>query len=271
MGKAPPFSRLDMISCRNVMIYMGPVLQKRIVPLFHYALNSTGILFLGSSETVGGFGDLFTALDKKYKIYTKKALEAPVNFEFVPRYDVEAESARARHEVSHHTDLQKLADQILLNRFAPASVVVNDKLDIAQFIGQTGRFLDPTPGDATLNLLKMVKGGLQLELRLAFQRVRRAGTTRKEGVLIEVDGALKTANFEILPIKNLPGKERYYLVVFEEGRPFHKNVSTDSKTTEKKGGKIKASPLEMENAHLKEDLDATRDYLQSIIEEQRTT
>src|SRR5262249_30013317 len=127
IGKDPPFSKLDMISCRNVMIYMGPLLQKRIIPLFHYALNPNGVLFLGSSETVGGFADLFTAVDKKYKIYTKRTVDARVNFEFVPRFDVEVEQPRNRQEVSHRADLQKTADQILLNRFVPASVVVNEK------------------------------------------------------------------------------------------------------------------------------------------------
>ena len=183
ISKDPPFSKIDMISCRNVMIYMGPLLQKRIVPLFHYALNPTGVLFLGSSETVGGFGDFFTAVDKKYKIYTKKTADAPVNFQFVPQYDIEAEVPKSHQELPQRVDLQKAADQILLTRFAPASVVVNEKLDVLQFVGQTGRFLDPTPGDATLNLLRLVKGGLQLELRLAFQRIKPTGTVRKEGVL----------------------------------------------------------------------------------------
>jgi two-component system, chemotaxis family, CheB/CheR fusion protein len=162
---------------------------------------------------------------------------------------------------------------VLLNRFVPASVVVNDKLEIVQFIGQTGRFLDPTPGDASLNLLKMVKGGLQLELRLAFQKARRSGTLRKEGMLIEMEGGLETANFEILLLKNVPGKERYHLVVFEEGSPLHRPAPDGQigKNTEKIPRKVKSSSLEVENVHLKEDLDATREYLQSIIEEQRTT
>ncbi len=277
IGKDPPFSRLDMISCRNVMIYMGPVLQKRIVPLFHYALNPNGILFLGSSETVGSFGDLFTTVDKKYKIYTKKTVDVPVSIEFVPRYEIEpgAPHGDGHGEAAHsnRVDLQKVADQILLNRFAPASVVVNDRLEIVQFGGQTGRYLDPTPGDASLNLLKMVKGGLQLELRLAFQRIKRTGTMRKEGVLVEFDGSLRAANFEILPVKNIPGKERYYLVVFEDGKTAHKAsvVRTGPITPSKKAGKLKSSEIEIENTHLKEELGATREYLQSIIEEQRTT
>jgi two-component system, chemotaxis family, CheB/CheR fusion protein len=160
-----------------------------------------------------------------------------------------------------------------LNRFAPPSVVVNDRLEVVQFIGQIGRFLDPSPGDATLNLLKLVKAGLQLELRLAFQRVKRNGSLRKEGVLVEVDGVLSAVNFEILPVKNLPGKDRYYLIVLEEGRAAQKSaaVKPGQKEEQKKNLKHKPSEMEAENAHLKEELDATREYLQSIIEEQRTT
>src|SRR5581483_1278427 len=98
IGKDPPFSKLDLISCRNVMIYMGPVLQKRIVPLLHYALNANGILFLGSSETVGNFADLFMPIDKKHKIYGKKSAESGVSVGVVPRYDTEADPPRPQPE-----------------------------------------------------------------------------------------------------------------------------------------------------------------------------
>ena len=273
IGKDPPFSKLDMISCRNVMIYMGPVLQKRIIPMFHYALNPSGVLFLGSSETVGGFADLFTIADKKHKIYTKKAGETAVNFEFMPRYAVQVEGPRSRPDSASHADVQKIADQVLLARYAPPSVLVNEKLDILEFIGQTGRFLDPTPGEATLNVLKLVKGGLQVEMRLAFQKTKRAGTVRKEGVLVELDGALKPVNFEILPVKDAPGQDRYYVVVFEEPAVQKASPSTKSVSppANKKAAKTKTSEIEAENADLKEQLEATREYLQSIIEEQRTT
>src|SRR3989442_13782514 len=105
---------------------------------------------------------------------------------------------------------------MLWYRYSSASVIVNEHLEIAQFIGQTGPFLDPLPGDASLNLLRMVKTGLQLELRVAFQKAKRNGAVRKDGVLIEHEGSLKTVNFEISPVKNIPGGERYYLVVFED-------------------------------------------------------
>jgi len=273
LARDPPFSKLDLISCRNVMIYMSQVLQKRILPLFHYALNAGGILFLGSSETVGGFGDLFVPLDKKHRIYTKKTVQSPVPFDFMPRFNAEQE-VRPDTEVQKPLDLQKVGEQMLLYRYSPPSVIVNDRLEIIQFIGQTGPFLDPLPGDASLNLLRMVKTGLQLELRVAFQKAKRDGSVRKDGVLIDQDGGrLKAVNFEISPIKNIPGGERYYLVVFEEAsRPPAERSKKDKKEApDKKNGKKQVSQVDLENKSLKEELEATREYLQSIIEEQRTT
>src|SRR3989440_2817750 len=262
-----------MISCRNVMIYMSQVLQKRILPLFHYGLNPGGILFLGSSETVGAFCDLFSPVDKKNKIYTKTKIHSPLPVDFVPRFHEEEHHPKPQN--SHRASLQKVGEQMLLYRYSPASVMVNDRLEIIQFIGQTGPFLDPIPGDASLNLLRMVKTGLHMELRAAFQRVRRNGTVRKEGVLIEHDGALRSVNFEIVPVRNVPDGEHYYLVVFEEanrpvGQPSEKQKGKKESPV-KKMPEQDLSRLELENKQLKEELDANREYLQSIIEEQRTT
>ena len=272
LAKDPPFSKLDLISCRNVMIYMSQVLQKRILPLFHYALNPGGILFLGSSETVGGFGELFVPLDKRNKIYTKKTMQSPVPLDFVARFHADQE-IRVNAEAPKTLDLQKIGEQMLLYRYSPPSVIVNDRLEIVQFFGQTGPFLDPLPGDATLNLLRMVKTGLHLELRTAFQKAKRNGAVRKDGVLVQEDGGLKTVDFEISPIKNIPGGERHYLVVFEEANRSiieePKKNKTQAPAT--KTGKREMSQLELENKRLKEELDASREYLQSIIEEQRTT
>jgi two-component system CheB/CheR fusion protein len=274
LAKDPPFSRVDLISCRNVMIYMTQFLQKRIVPLLHYALNPSGVLFLGSSETVGSFTDLFVPLDKKYKIYAKRQVSLPLNFEFVPQYRNDEEHTKKEHEeIPQRMDLQKIADQILLNRYVPASVLVNEKLEIIQFIGQTGGFLDPAPGDASLNLLKMVKSGLHLELRLGFQRVKRGGSARKEGVLIEQEGDLRSVNLEIIPVKTGLRKERYFLVVFEDASPPAPPAKTKTSPGQNDTKEVKAKlpQTAMENARLKEELEATREYLQSIIEEQRTT
>ena len=270
LTKDPPFSKLDMISCRNVMIYMSRVLQKKIIPIFHYALNPDGILFLGLSESVGSFNGLFLTVDRKHKIYRKKIGQPPLSFEFVPRVEPE-EHSKTKQDAPPYVDLQKIAEQMLLHRYSPASVMVNEHLDIVQFIGQTGNFLDPVPGDASLNLLKMVKTGLHLDLRAAFQKAKRDGGARKEGILIEHDSTLKTVNFEIIPVKSAPKSEHYYLVVFEEAdRAVQKAAKADG-LGGKKAGRVKLSHIEVENRRMKQELEATREYLQSIIEEQRTT
>jgi two-component system CheB/CheR fusion protein len=271
LAKDPPFSKLHLISCRNVMIYMSQVLQKRILPLFHYALNPGGILLLGSSETVGSFNDLFTLVDRKYKIYSKKSTQTPQTF-LLPRYQ-QGEEPKSKEERPERFDLHKVGEQILLYRYSPASVMVNDRLEIVQFIGQTGPYLDPIPGDATLNLLRMVKTGLHMELRVAFQKAKKNGSVRKEGVLIEHENSLRTVNFEILPVKNVPEGEHYFLVVFEEARLGESKAPGKGRkeTRPAKDGKKPLSQIEVENKRLKEELEATREYLQSIIEEQRTT
>jgi len=274
VSKDPPFSKLDLISCRNVMIYMGVPLERRIIPIFHYALNPEGIVFLGSSETVDSYSDLFAAVDKTYKIFSKKQVSLPLHLDFIPELAVDdheaARSAIKGHPDSSTVDIQKVADQILLNRYAPASLVVTDSLDIVQFIGHTGPFLEPIPGEATLNLLKMVKTGLHLELRAAFQKVKREGIVRKEGLVIRHNGGLKSVNFEVIPLRNLPDKDRYYIVVFEDADEL-KSIGKAKGEKSKRGALKKGGDSAAENRRLSEELDATREYLQSIIEEQRTT
>ena len=273
LTRDPPFSKIDLISCRNVMIYMGQVLQKRIIPLFHYALNPGGILVLGSSETVGSFGDLFSVVDKKFKVYSKKHAAGPLHFEFVPQYHEEkTPQNEPPPQVKAGADLQRIADQMLLNRYAPASVVVNSDLDIVMFLGNTGPFLEPAPGDASLNLLKMVKPGLHVELRRAFQKVRRNGGIRREGLLIQYDGGFRNINFEINSMRHAGVKGQFYMVVFEDA-----NSKTDSSKANpskrlkgRQPAKQARATADREVNELKEELKATREYLQAIIEEQRT-
>src|ERR1051326_8104894 len=118
----------------------------------------------------------FFPLDKKHRVYSKKTIASPFPMEFVPRFEPEEEDHRHRAAPQQKLDLQKIGEQMLLHRYSPASVMVNDHLEIVQFIGQTGPFLDPIPGDATLNLLRMVRTGLHMELRVAFQKAKRNGT-----------------------------------------------------------------------------------------------
>ena len=259
--KDPPFSRLDLISCRNLMIYLGPVLQRRVMAIFHYALRPNGLLLLGSSETIGAFGDLFSSVDRKHRIYMKRTGRTPaaVGVE-APAQRPVPESTRMEDEGTTTTNVFRDADRVLLARFTPPGVLINEQMDILQFRGRTSPFLEPAPGAASLNLLKMAREGILAELRAAIHAARKKeGAVRREGLRVATDGSAITVNIEVLPFRPTSG-EMCYLVLFEEAQP------------DKKGkGKAKKADPEQEASQrqrLKRELESTREYLQSIIEEQ---
>jgi two-component system CheB/CheR fusion protein len=263
LTKDPPFSKLDLISCRNVMIYLGAVLQRRVMAIFHYALRSEGYLLLGSSETIGTFSDLFTAVDRRHKIYRKRAVagKPQVDFQSMTVSRERPERPRANHdEQNGPSNIFHEADRILLGRFAPAGVLINDALEILQFRGRTSTFLEPPPGAPSFNLMKMAREGLVAELRTAIHNARKKGTAvRREGVRVRNDGRTIITNVEVIPFVT-PLKERFHLVMFEEAIP------EAAEPKPKKGAK--GQPDGQRTQRLQRELEATREYLQSIIEEQ---
>jgi len=188
--KDPPFSRIDVISCCNLMIYLDNVLQKKILGTFHYALSNEGVLVLGKSETIGGSTQLFSQLEKKYKVYVRRS-EASNKTIFEMNYRLPAlertqnlSTKTLKQKVEDQSvDLEKMVDSILLDKYIPATVVVNQDLDILQFRGSTGLFLEPAPGKASLNLLKMAKPGLAFELRNTIHKATKIGqSVKREGI-----------------------------------------------------------------------------------------
>ncbi|HKO56408.1 MAG TPA: chemotaxis protein CheB [Thermoanaerobaculia bacterium] len=261
LTKDPPFSKLDMISCRNVMIYLGAALQRKAMSLFHYALRANGYLVLGSSETIGNFSDLFAVVDRKHKVFEKKSSTTPViaEFELTPPAERVAR-ARVIEDVTQVPSVFREADRVALARFAPAGVLINDAMEILQFRGRTSPFLEPAPGTASFNVLKMAREGLLAELRAAIHAARKTeAPVRREGIRIRKDGGAISVNLEVLPFV-APGRERYYLVLFEE-LPFDEKAAKGRKTKETKAESGQSS-------RLKRELESTREYLQSIIEEQ---
>src|SRR5436190_10690369 len=170
----PPFSRLDLISCRNVLIYLSSELHKRCIPQFHYALNPGGCLILGPAESVGMYDELFKLVDKKNKIYTKEAKTGPRAADFIPQRDLELSrfgtTARAGTGVNFNADILKMADRIMLSTYAPAAVVVDHNFLVQQFRGRTDLFLEHTPGPATLNLIQLARPNLVPDLRATIRR-----------------------------------------------------------------------------------------------------
>jgi two-component system CheB/CheR fusion protein len=268
----PPFSKLDLISCRNVLIYLGPPLQRKIMSIFHYALKPTGFLLLGISETIGAASDLFALADKKNKIYSKKAAALHPAFDFIEvghgleRVANGESIGGPKDEVWGELDVQKEADRIILNRYTPAGVVINDNMDIVQFRGQTIPYLELVPGKASLNLMKMAREGLFVELRAAIQKARKQGVpVGRKGLHVRHDGEFRDVNIEVVPISSHTSKERYFLVLFEDAKPQSADEGKRTKKTEVKrteGRRV---------SRLNQELAATKEYLRSVIEEQEAT
>ena len=194
----PPFSRMDLISCRNLLIYLEPSLQKKALPTFHYALKPEGFLFLGASESIGGFTDLFEPVDKKHKIYSKKAAPTPAFHLPVrsaamsprrPLAPLPMGPGEAPEGFRAELNAQREADRVTVNQFAPPGVLINAELQILQFRGPTGAYLEPPTGKASFDVLKMAREGLMLPLRAAINKAKKENkTARKENVRVEPNG-----------------------------------------------------------------------------------
>ncbi|HEX3582056.1 MAG TPA: CheR family methyltransferase [Thermoanaerobaculia bacterium] len=264
--KDPPFSRVDLISCRNVLIYLGSILQRRVMAIFHYSLRPEAYLILGSSETIGNYGELFSTFDRKHKIYQKKAtaVRPVLDFHAAPPRE-RAERTNLLRDAASPSNVFREADRVLLSRFAPPGVLINEDLEILQFRGRTSAYLEPASGIATFNILKMAREGLLAELRAAIQTAKKTDVAvRRENVRFSTDGASSMVNIEVIPFVT-PAKEHCQVILFEDV-----TVPEEPKTS---GGKKKAKGKGREEepqlvARLKRELEATREYLQSIIEEQ---
>lgn len=269
----PPFSRMDLVSCRNLLIYLEPSLQRKALPTFHYALKPGGFLLLGASESIGGFTDLFEPVDRKQKIYSRKLAPTPLlHFPLKKEHggtqanlrtllpiratDVPELSAGLRGEL----DAQREADRITVNQFAPPGVLVNAELQVLQFRGPTGAFLEPPVGKASFDVLKMAREGLMLPLRSAINQARKDNkTARKENVRVKQNGKSRTVNLEVIPLRNL--RERSFLILFEE-------VGGTSVERKQAGRSRPPGPEERRRvAELETELSDMREYLQLIQEQ----
>jgi len=269
LTKDPPFSKLDLISCRNVLIYLGPVLQKRILPVFHYALKPHGFLLLGSSETIGSHSDLFTMEDKKTRIYIRRSAAArllPPDFAGVEIAADERQPVPPDATWSE-PELLREADRIVLGKYAPAGVVVDDEFKVVQFRGHTSPYLEPSPGMADLDLVRMAREGFSMELRNALQKGRRENiVVRCEGLRAHQGAGSIGLNFEVIPFRRVSGRDRRFLILFEPSAP-----EPAALTGKKPGKRAPAGSVERENAQLLQELTATREYLQSVIEEHESS
>jgi len=272
----PPFSRMDLISCRNVLIYMEPALQKKLMPVLQYALKPKGYLFLGPSESLGGQGDSYEVVSNRHKIFRRKAAPGRTDVAIPPlpsTYRAEARPVErwteARPDV--RLDVQRDADRALLSRYVPPGVLVNNELEIVQFRGDTGLYFTPAPGRATLNVLKMARHGLLVPLRAALQRAMKENSAQyQEGLKIKSNGGFREIALTVIPVPSGHSQTCYW-VLFESLADSHRPATKQAPASKARARRNAPSELRDRDEHiaqLTQELAATREYLQSVIEQQ---
>lgn len=271
----PPFAKLDLISCRNVLIYFSSALQNRLVPIFHYALKPGGLLWLGRSEIPSSFSKLFTLIDKTNKIFTKINTASTINFNFPANPGILGRSNSTKggtRELDVHSDFQSQADQIVLSKFSPVGVVVNSDMEILQFRGRTVPFLEPVSGQPSYNLLKMVRPELLPGLRMTLQTAKKLNIpVRSASLSFKIPGRKIRLYIDVVSINpHAAPKERHYLVLFEDLAKASKGqgkgptrVTALKRSHAPKGADVRDQII----AELNGELDEIKQYQQSLSEE----
>ena len=274
--KDPPFGKMDFISCRNVLIYMEPYLQKKALSTFHYALNPKGYMLLGKSETTSSVPDLFASADhegsKNDKLFSRR--DVPSRFMITASQPSEQTFAdmNTKNEAMR-TDFQKTADDIMLSKYTPAGVIVNEAMDIVHFRGKTGNYLEQSSGKPSHNLLQMAKNGLAFELRNILHKAKkvlpsgRRGNQAviKENVPVQVNGDPRLITIEAIPLPNT--EEPHYLILFHDNNSIGNQQAaiSNKKTTT---GKFKKDNRDLIIQQLEQELAQVREDMRSISEDQ---
>jgi two-component system CheB/CheR fusion protein len=271
--KDPPFTKLDLISCRNLLIYLNSQLQKKLLPIFHYALKPDGVLLLGPSETIGPAVDLFETSDKRWKIYRRKESAMALHtLPEIPAHPLERmETANLLGAAAQHPREIRLSvqlERVLLNRFTPASLVVNERGDILYIHGRTGAYLEPAEGEPRNNILEMVREGLQVELPAAMRECRKKGKdVTREGIRVKNNGGFAYINLTVARIGGPEAIRDLLLITFRPtppAQPKHlrtKGIPARSRET----GRI--GQLERELQYTKESHQTTLEELETSNEE----
>lgn len=271
--KDPPFTKLDLLCCRNLMIYLEAELQNKLIPAFHYALKPGGVLFLSPSESIGNHTDLFSALNRKWKFYlvtptaasNHAIMTSPLTWAAV-----NSSKSEPIMQISKEPDLADLTRRVLVQCFAPASVVTDLKGETLFVHGETGKFLRPPPGQASLNIIQMAREGLELELRGAIQTAVSLGTpTLNREVQVKTNGTNITVGLSVRPLPDPQGGEGLLLISFQE---IARAVSKPKRKTASKPAELgRIAELERELSYNKENLQATIEEQQASNEELKSS
>jgi two-component system CheB/CheR fusion protein len=269
-----PFTKLDLVSCRNLMIYLDLELQSKLIPMFHYSLRPGGVLLLGSSETVGTFGELFSPLDRKWKIFRRTEATSSYHGGVFTGYGVgaagAARAADAAVKVKGIT-FPEIARRVLLENFAPPSVIVGERGDILYIHGQTGKFLEPSQGQPSMNVLDMAREGLKVQIRAALHRAAaKNGEVVMRSLQVRTNGGVQPADVTVRPIRMSGVEQKLFIVVFEEvGRAVKEPHKVKAPTG--KGQNVRIAELEKELTYTRENLQASIEELQASNEELKST
>ncbi|HKJ05189.1 MAG TPA: chemotaxis protein CheB [Geopsychrobacteraceae bacterium] len=267
----PPFTKLDLLSCRNLLIYLQADLQKKVMRLFHYSLNPGGILLLGSSESVGQTNELFAPLSGKTRLYRRQNNSRRVDLDGFTVPYTRSSSVQERGDQPHSPapNLQTLTDTLLLRHYTPAAVLTTDKGDILYITGKTGHYLEPAVGKANLNLFAMAREGLNSLLLEAFHKALRQKeiVTLKE-VRMDLNGETQLVDVSVQPVTEPVALQGMVLIVFTNmAKPPAVNISGNSKP-ENTDNRLAALSLELKQSH--QELRTTREEMQSSQEELRS-
>ncbi|NPD65774.1 chemotaxis protein CheR [Lichenicola cladoniae] len=263
----PPFSQIDLISCRNLLIYFGVEVQNQVLPTFHYALRPGGYLFLGTSENIGHYADMFGSVDKKQRIFRSRAggsgaVRLPLAIT-TPRWVGRGGEIAARAGASGSMALRQAVEAQVLERFSPAHVVVNRDGDVVFYSARTGKYLEAAAGQPTRQILTMARKGLRLDLYAAFREaVETSRSIRRERLAVEGDdGRVQRVTLTVDPLRDRADTDPLFLILFEDEGP--------TQTWEDAFGGL--GPLDDGAAiQLERELRDTRERLQSMIEEYET-
>jgi two-component system CheB/CheR fusion protein len=260
----PPFTRVDLITCRNMLIYFETALQQKIIPAFHYALKPDGFLVLGSSESVGQFHNLFNTVEKTQRIFSKKPASNWPRFDRPPAMlPGKKDSSRSAQSVDiSPAEMQKEADRLVLQKYAPPGVLINAEGEVLQFRGDMAPYMNLPTGKATFQIMKMVKDGLAMALDRAITKAKRENrVVREKGVRLDTRRGL--VDIEVVPLKL---KAQCYLVLFEKSEPRH---AMSLPPVRRKGARFANESRHL--GDLKQELASTRDHLHSLQEEHDTS
>ncbi len=262
----PPFSRIDLVSCRNLLIYFGADVQNQVIPTFHYALRPEGYLFLGSAENASQFADLFAPIEKRHRIFRRRSDSAsprrlPIALHGLRRGP--AADLTPRRQPLAGLALRQAVEEHVVEHFAPAHVVVNRDGDVVYYSTRTGKYLEAPAGAPTRQLLTMARKGLRLDLRTLFREVIETGraATRDAVSLDSEEGGIQLVNIKVEPLDDGDGGDQLYLVLFSDEGPV---LSREEAMNRAHTGHGDAA------AHMERELRETRDRLQSMIEEYET-